>query len=102
MSFLRKFGETVRFITGNLTEKERKQELKNITHRDDLSFYEGTAREVEDRKEPNWTSDMVKELFTSKKDENIIKNELKEQWDYDLDCPGCIGNFLFPPGYHND
>ena len=62
MSFLRKFGETVRFITGSMTEEERKQELKRITHRDDLSFYEGTIREVEDKREPNWTSETIEEV----------------------------------------
>ena len=50
---------------------------------------------VEAQKRDN---EMIKEWFVFKKDENI-RSELEEQWDYDLNCPGCIGNFLFPPGY---
>ncbi len=78
MSFLRKFGETVRFITGSLTEEERKQELKRITHRDDLSFYEGTIREVEDKREPNWTSETIEEvkrMFKKTCDDGYIGND---------------------------
>ncbi len=100
MSFLRKFGKTVRFITGNLTEEERKQELKNITHKDDLSFYEGTIREVEDKREPNWTSDMVKEFFANN---NAEANKKVRQyfWKRHHDCSDLInkgyieGNFWF-------
>ena len=87
MSFLRKFGETVRFITGSLTEEERKEELKRITNRDDLSFYEGTIREVEDKREPNWTSETIEEVkkMFKKTCGNSYRSNSKESKIFKLD-----------------
>ena len=100
------------FGIGKKSPEELKAELNALLEAQNKSMFKKKTPEelkaelealVKAQKEGGKTiSDIVKEFFASKKDENIIKNELKEQWDYDLDCPGCIGNFLFPPGYHND